>query len=615
MRPALTDWNATINGIVDLIRLNREENITPVRPGRALTFVGNFANWCCSIMTESQIIPMQKDVRNLASTLEVISSSQAIEHKNIVEMALRMRNFSEAITRAETELRLNELRYRQDTLNSYADAEHAIKLTLQALQITTSLSEVLAENSQLENILAQCNQHLISPQLVDPQTLERHIAVMLQKPGYHGLELAVADVASLYMTKIAHCQQSPTEVRVFVRVPLRRVNNEYKIFRYHAIPFIWKNSICKVFDKPSILVAASKNEIIAFPEPEQNHCLKNHVCELPRANDMFTDNGICLQALLTERTVADAARHCNFHCRQTNTPEIIQLSTDEVLIANPSNSTIKVICGTAVTVQSNADHGVHKFTVPGNCSLSIHANKVFRERDVMPAKAPDTHTIELLLPALWTNHLHFDLDTLHDIKSSPTLTNDDQIVNDSWTKHVKNIYFTPQDIPVAKIPEITGAIAPAYSYFPLETEVTGITVIILVLLSIANSALLAYVIMTRPYQPHGPSQTRPIPTHNAPSAEPNVMRSRLSSFGQAPSYRPDNPSTTHYNDLSFRTASPDLTTRRTETDDWDTSTPVSRYSRRGRRVPGISRSMSERDVGDEQREVMRLRPLPTPPTP
>lgn len=515
-----TLFNSTMSNIIALLKMGRNSLESSTRLKRGWQALGNLADWCCNIATHKNLLPLQKDVQQLASTLAQISSSQAVAQDNLSTTIGQFRNFSTNIQKSQHDLALGFNSFRQAYATDTAKENHTIKTILHLIYLSNTLSEMILEETILQSIVTQCNQHYLSPQLIDPETLSSHVNTLLAKTEYHTFELAIPDIASIYSNKLTHCIVDDTNVNVYVKLPLRKIGEDFEVKNYWALPFVHKGHICRAFDQPSILVAMSHTEIIPLTGMAEQQCKENLICEIPRFHESFSRNIVCLNALLTLRTVEDAAPHCQFHCQLSTTPAVVQIKLDEFIIANPTPDPLEITCGKQMTRQSPSANGAHRLFIPGNCSLRLDSKLLIRTREIMSRAARPHHTAEIILPAFWTD-LTFELKPLQEIDSAPALIRDDRLINESWTDHIETIFTDPQKINIAKIPKLHSQIGKSYNYFPLENEALIATLLLLFIVSTAHSLLLAVIFIRLKYKP-----TESIDNHRTPVTESPVTARR-----------------------------------------------------------------------------------------
>ena len=510
-----TLFNSTMANVISLLKMGRNSLESGTRSKRGWQALGNLADWCCNIATHKNLAPLQKDVQQLASTLSLISSSQSVAQDNLRTTIGQFRNFSSNVQKSQHDLALSFHSFRQSFAGNLAKEELTTKTILHLIYLTNTLSEMIMEETILQAIVAQCNQHHLSPQLIDPETLTSRVNLLLSKPEYHAFELAIPDVTSIYSNKLTHCIVTETDINVYVKLPLRKIGENYEIKNYWALPFVHKGHICRAFDRPSVLVAVSDTEIIPLTGLAEQQCRGDAICEIPRFHESFSRNVLCLNALLTLRTVEDAAPHCRFHCELSETPAVVQIKLDEFIVANPTSHPLEVTCGKQISKQSPGVNGAHRLFIPGNCSLRLNSKLLIRTREVMAKHSATRHRAEVILPAFWTD-LTFELKPLQDISSAPAMIRDDKLINDSWTDNIQTIFTDPEKINIVKIPTLSSKVGKSYNYFPLENEALIATLLLLIVVSVIHSLVLVIVFIRLNYRPTNSANEYQAPAHESP---------------------------------------------------------------------------------------------------
>jgi len=62
-------WEDTLKNIVELLQMERKADIRNSRATRGIQALGSIFSWCCDVFTESQAVPFQTDIKNLAKTI------------------------------------------------------------------------------------------------------------------------------------------------------------------------------------------------------------------------------------------------------------------------------------------------------------------------------------------------------------------------------------------------------------------------------------------------------------------------------------------------------------------------------------------------------------------
>ena len=489
-RRPLTAWNESVHQILDLLKMQRSDEVVMSRVARGVQAFGSFFSWCCDLVTEGQVNPVQKDIKNLAKTMKELVSAQSILEDNIGNTIGQFQNFSVHVhdSLAELEEKHRQMRFYQARMEG--DMHTEIHLVLIMIQISTTLLTMFMKETELRNGLVQCSKGYLSPFLIPEEVLSNQISTILRKDSFKGLKYVLNGTNLIYSEKLAHCAIANNSLNIWVKVPLGKVDSVWKITKFIPIPFSWKSSVCTLFQPGTEIIAAvSAGEVFIFEGLEKEHCRQSPICLIPRVNSVFSTEGQCISAIKSKLTVADAVPHCNFHCSPATTPVVIQVATDQFIVSAPTDIKLQVQCNGKIIEHSSIGFGAYRFTIPGNCTLEINNKVAISEREVVPTCTASVHLAEFLVPAFWTTHLGAELDTIQNLNSAPKFSRNTDIVNSSWATHVPTFY-QPKPLKIIEIPEVSEGLFPAYHFFPGED-----LVLVILLACIIGLLTLLYVVV------------------------------------------------------------------------------------------------------------------------
>ena len=476
----LSTWNDTVASVLGLVRIERAGEVTAShRRARGLAFLGSVFSFCCDLVTEQQLAPLTKDVDSVVQTMRQLVSAQAALEGNQATIVAQMSNFSAKVADSfehfRREISLNAAQWTDEKERMMSAMRYLVLIT----QITTTVMEIVSEQQVLQEIFNSCQEGQLSTQLLPEDELEQQVALLLQKPSFREVQLAVENYQLLYSEKLTTCVMDESVINFWLKIPLKKFGTNWQIQRYSAIPFAYEDSLCTVFGEgDELLIATSERVMIPITGTAKRHCLANTICQVPRIDMSFTADGECVQALLEKSKISEVLPYCSFHCRHTDRPEILQLAPDQFVVATRQGTSIKTVCGRKETAQETLEYGSYKFWFPVNCTLQINGEVAVHEREIIAATAATTPRAEILLPAMWTVHLDIDVESLRDTSSGPLLANMAESVNASWLYH-STTFFTPSKIPVVTLPKLSGVQLKAYRFFPGEDVAVALSIVVL----------------------------------------------------------------------------------------------------------------------------------------
>lgn len=156
-----------------------------------LSFLGDLASACCNIETSKTTAPLRKDLDALSKSMKALSDAQASEHENLEVTIGQFRNFSADIAKHTTDLQAQMVISRQQIQYAIDKNDQTFKLILQIITLSNQISEMILEELTLQNIMHQCSQNYLSPQLISPADLQTQIALLLLRPNYRSFTLGI----------------------------------------------------------------------------------------------------------------------------------------------------------------------------------------------------------------------------------------------------------------------------------------------------------------------------------------------------------------------------------------------------------------------------------------
>ena len=110
------------------------------------------------------------------------------------------------------------------------------------------------------------------------------------------------DVVQYFKLPLGECQFSENMLAIKIKIPIKKLRNEWKVYRYTPIPFRCKDKVCKVHTG-NLLLAHEKNgdEIYLLNKEKCN--IEKEMCYVDRFDsESEGEQGDCLEAIFLGQT-------------------------------------------------------------------------------------------------------------------------------------------------------------------------------------------------------------------------------------------------------------------------------------------------------------------------
>uniref|UniRef100_A0A2S2PW31 Uncharacterized protein n=1 Tax=Sipha flava TaxID=143950 RepID=A0A2S2PW31_9HEMI len=254
-----------------------------------------------------------------------------------------------------------------------------------------------------------CKIGKIPPRLINVNILYddlQKLTKILKKDGYE-LAISTDDISSYYNIPITECQFSKTEILVKLKIPIREIKTNWKLFQYIPAHFKSNNSTCIIYsEKTYVAVNKINNEHRIISGIGLQHCDPpvTDLCYIPKFSSDISLTPKCVESIFKNSPLNEINKYCYFQC-------VTQDENDDTII--------KQI-------------GIHTFAVTNpqpTLFISVFISV--------------TLTIQRVLPISWTTLK--SLKIIHEEqKDKMFFTNLTEILNHDWKKNIPNFHINKQ---------------------------------------------------------------------------------------------------------------------------------------------------------------------------
>lgn len=298
-----------------------------------------------------------------------------------------------------------------------------------------------------------CKIGKISPKLINVDVLydDLHkLTKILEKDGFE-LAIPIDDISSYYNIATTECQFAKTEILVKIKIPIREVKTNWKLFQYIPAHFKSKNSTCIIFsEKTYVAVKTINNEHRIISGIGLQHCDPpvTDLCYIPKFSSDISLTPKCVESIFKNSPLNEINKYCYFQCvtQDENDETIIkQIGVHTFAVTNPQPTLfIRNGIGDSTEIKEikiDSEHpGLIKIKLPYNYELL--ENKKITIPKMYPCEKSKKNVLTVL-PLSWTNIK--SLQIIHEEqKDNIFFTNLTEILNKDWKKYIPYFHVNKQ---------------------------------------------------------------------------------------------------------------------------------------------------------------------------
>ncbi|XP_063230824.1 uncharacterized protein LOC134535568 [Bacillus rossius redtenbacheri] len=386
-----------------------------VRERRGLNFIGEFFHWCCDIAVNSQLNNLFLNEQQMSEHINKMESQILNTHEALANMSNTIFVINEGMTgilkRVQSKFTnlsdyLKDLRETMVTKFSGMVQDIGHSFQFQVL-LASQLAKQAHTFTRLE-ILDQCRSNKIPAIVVTPAQLKEKLNMLneiLNRDGY-ALSISVSEVQKYFNLPICKCQVHKENLYLQIKVPIVKLNSNWRLFQFVAVPFQWKNSTCHLDHAPNFL-AVDGDHLITIQGRNLLDCrpFEDKLCFVPRFSGDTLGSALCPKALFQGITVENLSTTCAFRCHSGNQLMITQAGPERYFLTNPSGK-LDLQCmkhnNESLFLGSGDILGAVDIEVPCDCRLYL--NQELKINELYPCDALTKSKFQLVhvIPAAWT---------------------------------------------------------------------------------------------------------------------------------------------------------------------------------------------------------------------
>ncbi|KAG8290009.1 hypothetical protein J6590_092324 [Homalodisca vitripennis] len=411
---------------------------------RSLRFIGNFAHWCCGVITGKQLRPLYVNQENLNLFEHQLHNDLQEAYSEIDNLTFSVSSYSQEVSRTFSQVidvgvNITKMFERMFRTKVYvADQKNNYKtyslLQLNALQSVRQL-QVLQLVTILE-ILSQCRERKIPNSIISLSKFKSDLIKLAASVRQDDYELVITpeEVTKYLKLEIADCVISGSTIVVSIKVPIRKLGARWRLFEVISVPFAWKYSTCSIHHEVTYLAADNKR-LMAIQGSTTHDCqpYKNALCFIPRYAGDAVSGSLCPRVMFIGATIQELSSVCAFSCVPSTAP-ILNRVEELVFILTHISGQLELEClhgeNQIIDIPENGRPGALQIKVACGCKLLLNNQVIVYENYPCYKRIPVSEIVHIV-PALWSKLKTLKVPS-RNMYSSSTFTTLDECLDESW---------------------------------------------------------------------------------------------------------------------------------------------------------------------------------------
>src|SRR5436190_1075129 len=343
-------------------------------------FLGSTFNWCCQLVTESQLAGVIENERDITNSYNNLVDLANQDHENILLTAHHLNNLSSNIHNMSDRIHdnINHLQTEINSLKTNPEITNQLYITVQTILKYQYLNFF---HDNLRDIKTKCLENKIPKSIIDEETLVKELTSIQNILGKSNQKLAIdynQNLQAYYKLPITTCAMSQSKITVKLQLPVNFKDRMYKAYTNIPIPLLWMNQTCYVTKKGIKLLATDINVYVMDQLDDGCNSKTEPLCLLPRKMSTHEEDHNCINEVLKSASIPQLKKKCQFICQDTNDePIITQLLPNKVLITNTKQELI-LNCperNQSKTLPKNKN-GALEILIPCDCQIQKKSGQI-----------------------------------------------------------------------------------------------------------------------------------------------------------------------------------------------------------------------------------------------
>lgn len=426
---------------IEVLNINDQTNKT--RQTRGLTFISSFLKWCCDVATVDQVADIMENEEQFVTDANKIIDRVNSDHKTILNSTENFNNFSRSVGEV-TEIIHSNINLLQQEIFGLKQNPDLLNQLYTSVQSLWKYQYLNYHYDNLREVKTMCHEHKIPKTLISREKLLKDINELHSTLKDKNLKPAIDNInINLYFTlPITTCYITRYEILIKIKIPLKRADTDYKIYKNIPVPLHWQGKMCYATQLKYTIVASDQQIYVIDPDEENCDKTSNPLCLLPRHEISTSPEQRCIKEIIKQSPIKDLKENCQFTCfTRQNHLQVTKLLTNKYLITNIQND-ISLSCPdhnvTKLLPKNRA--GTVEIWIPCLCKVVDNKNKTIISQ-IFPCDRNDASQPEVthLLPMAWTNFQTISIIPLEQTQRH-SFDSAEEIIKQNWTLHVPTIF-------------------------------------------------------------------------------------------------------------------------------------------------------------------------------
>jgi len=447
-----------------------------------LTLIGDWWSFCCGVASRRDLKGLQSNSEEVQQFMATLRKSVIITDQNLLTIKssdeLFRTNVTKIVGRIHDALDLLFHEQNNETLRETELEKKMHQLSMENGSFRKGFMQVFNHLSSITEILRykdlqdHCRAQTISLLAVSPRQLAQDLGAIRRRIGADGYELVISDrnIARYYKMRIADCMFTSTGQTIYqLRIPIRRKEDDWKLYQMTNIPFGYKGSTCIIQHAPTLL-AASQANLVTIQGTQLHQCqLDSGLCQIPQYNADPLSGFLCAERLLRGASVQELNDVCLFECLTDKSELSITQLDYHTFILTGAKEGMKLSCKRGTETYAvhppNQNIGGLEIKLACGCELVIPGRMPIRPPYPCPIGLVETPHINIVIPAIMSKVDVLLKATQEKVRSESTLYPSLKAVfNESWDLSTPRLNLTEiSKLKQTIVPELIHLSAPSTS--------------------------------------------------------------------------------------------------------------------------------------------------------
>lgn len=259
-------------------------------------------------------------------------------------------------------------------------------------------------------------------------------------------------MSNYYQHRISECIITEEKILIKVKIPLKKINPQYELFKFHSVPQGFNGkTCCLLIDEINLAIPTTGDEIIPISGDARRFCETStghgsNLCYLPIRPKQVTFSSNCAELIYKGAPMSELLGVCSYRCLPDKQTIITQVNHETFVITNPL-SNITIICGKEIIKIPEAtleEPGSLEIQLKCACELHMQGRLVISENFPCSHSTGENNvSVTHILPALWSNFPNFRISAAKNHLNSLLLNQFNLSFNPEWMQSVSHLDITP----------------------------------------------------------------------------------------------------------------------------------------------------------------------------